>query len=349
MLFDVYFAEEETEFPTEGTYYVVAGNGFFIHRDNGIIRGLVKVDKASFLREIAETALWNPPPVPAKLIAQSLLFFRTVYKKYHDESAIMLHYNPTTKQYALVCPEQTVGPGSVEYDSSDRIDNDYLLVGSIHSHCGFGAFHSGVDRSDEETFDGLHITIGHVDRKHFTFVASLVVNGRRFPYFDLEEVAEGVVRVDWSPSSFMSPLIPSAVPEGQPIQSRVNRPAMFNGGETYGSWNGLLGELEERRIESMPEPIPIPVTPAKYRYQKRENYYDLIMLDGSEYGEIGFPIKWMDKVSKRTFFAATTTSAGPLFSGMKSIFVSNDNQDDDPKDANAPVEEGDKANEQKEA
>ena len=55
----------------------------------------------------------------------------------------------------------------------------YLRVGTIHSHCDFGAFHSGTDINDEADFDGLHVTFGHNNRDIFTISASIVVNNIR--------------------------------------------------------------------------------------------------------------------------------------------------------------------------
>ncbi len=353
MMFKVYFAEDGVELPSSGTYYVMGRDGLYIHKSNGIISGLFQVDKASFLNEVEEVAFWNPPRVPSGLIAQALLFFRRVYKKHHSEAAVLLHYNPMTMQYALFCPEQTVSGGGVNYSSDDRIDDDYQLVGSIHSHCGFGAYHSGTDIGDEETFDGLHVTIGHVDRKHFTFVASLVVNARRFPYVDPSVVVEGVERVQWQPfaKSFTRPASSPVVTAERPppVQSRPHPTGMFNSGETFDSWNGLLDELDERRIEALPAPPEPALVTTRYNYggyRKREKYFDLKMPDESSYVDVGFPPEWMDKVSKQGIIASATSSV-PLLSGMTDLFGRKNYQElasgDD--DANAVEVEGGEAGE----
>ncbi|NDH07532.1 hypothetical protein EBX93_16715 [bacterium] len=51
----------------------------------------------------------------------------------------------------------------------------------FNSHCDFSAFHSGTDQADESTFDGIHITLGHVNRNDFSIVASLAFSDNRFP------------------------------------------------------------------------------------------------------------------------------------------------------------------------
>jgi proteasome lid subunit RPN8/RPN11 len=97
----------------------------------------------------------------------------------------------------LWCPAQTVTGGSVKYNRADqptlkeRVQYGWKVVGTIHSHCDFSAFHSGVDTDDEADFDGLHITLGHVNRNAFSMVSSAAINANRIGY-DPSEVAEVV-------------------------------------------------------------------------------------------------------------------------------------------------------------
>ena len=171
--------DDVAKLPKRGTYYILARNGFYIHRDMGLIVGTVKVNQMSFLEPIEPWAEFFVPLIPEDITRQTVAFFRAVYRKMKTEAAVLLHYNEATNEFCLTCPEQEVSGASVAYDSSDRID-EFLLVGSLHSHCGFSAFHSGGDRNDEEAFDGLHITIGNNDSDQFSVVSSLVINGNRF-------------------------------------------------------------------------------------------------------------------------------------------------------------------------
>jgi len=65
----------------------------------------------------------------------------------------------------------------------------YITVASVHSHCSFSAFHSGTDIADEEYIEGLHITIGDVDEDHFSLVASIVSNRKRFKVDPLDFIS----------------------------------------------------------------------------------------------------------------------------------------------------------------
>jgi hypothetical protein len=65
------------------------------------------------------------------------------------------------------------------------------MVGTIHSHCDFSAFHSGTDERDEATFDGLHLTFGNVNRENFSIAGSVVFCNSRSKV-DPSTVCEGI-------------------------------------------------------------------------------------------------------------------------------------------------------------
>lgn len=195
--FPVYIYEEGIELPEEGTYFLVSGNGLWMHKDTGIVRGFVPVDNISVLKELDAHAHveCSLPKVPARCVWRIKQFFRDVVAKYHAEAEINLYYNKETKDYKIHIPEQTVSTGGVHYKRMalthvDGMEN-YLRVGTIHSHCDFGAFHSGTDVGDEEDFDGLHCTFGHNDKDEFTIAASVVVNGYRLEVNPMD-VLEGI-------------------------------------------------------------------------------------------------------------------------------------------------------------
>jgi len=107
------------------------------------------------------------------------------------------------QNYKLWCPEQTVTYSSVEYNRADNVpveDRNYIgstgdgwqMVGTIHSHCDFSAFHSGTDEADEASFDGVHLTFGHVNQDRFSIAASIVFSNNRTKMNPVD-VAEGIV------------------------------------------------------------------------------------------------------------------------------------------------------------
>lgn len=199
-LFPVYAYEEGMDLPKEGTYFVVAGNGLWMHKDTGIVRSFVPVKNISCLEDLkAEVELeCKLPKIPARLVWRVKEFFRRVVEVHRAESEVTLYYSKETGEFRVHVPHQQVSHGGVRYERVGLTHLDgmesYLRVGTIHSHCDFGAFHSGTDVGDEEDFDGIHVTFGHNDRDDFTISASVVVNGHRSAVAP-ESILDGIVPV----------------------------------------------------------------------------------------------------------------------------------------------------------
>lgn len=198
-MYPVYVYEEGMDLPKEGTYFVVAGNGIWLHKDTGIVRGFVPVEQISMLSDIdvsveLECSL---PKLPARLVWRVKQFFSRVVDKFRAEAEVTLYYNKDKKDYKVHIPKQQVSRAGVRYERAGLTHlegmADYLRVGTIHSHCDFGAFHSGTDINDEADFDGLHVTFGHNDKDVFTISASVVINGER-KKVDPLDFMEGIVQ-----------------------------------------------------------------------------------------------------------------------------------------------------------
>lgn len=186
-MFPVYVYEQDgMELPQEGTYYVVAANGIFLHKDTGLVRCFIPVKNISILADLnTEVSVGlNLPKLPAQFVQKVKQFFAEVVAKHRTEASTTLYFNKETSEFKVHVSQQYVSHGGVRY--SRKLSEDeaaeyegFLRVGTIHSHCDFMAFHSGVDTADEEDFDGLHVTFGHNDKEAFTITASVVVNGHR--------------------------------------------------------------------------------------------------------------------------------------------------------------------------
>jgi hypothetical protein len=138
----------------------------------------------------------NLPKLPAKHVWHIKELFKRVVGVYRAEANTQIYYNKDSKEFQIRVPQQVVSHCSVVYNNSrtdieENPDPDFLLVGTIHSHAGFAAFHSGTDVNDEADFDGLHVTFGHNDQDVFTISACIVVNGKR-QQVKPEEHLEGI-------------------------------------------------------------------------------------------------------------------------------------------------------------
>ena len=196
-MFPVYIYKDDLDLPDHGNYYLVAANGFWLHKDTGIVKAFVPVDNISVLEDLDAEGFVQCllPKLPAKHVWRIKTFFKNVVAKHHSEASTSLYYNKETKEFRIHVPKQTVSHGGVQYrrEALTHIEGmeNFLCVGTIHSHCDFGAFHSGTDISDEEDFDGLHCTFGHNNLDEFSISATVAVNGIRM-LVDPLSVLEGI-------------------------------------------------------------------------------------------------------------------------------------------------------------
>ena len=185
--------ENGTELP-EGNCYVICRDGVFLKKDTGLINAIIKVERLSFLKALPLSASMNIPKIPMEIFLEALLFFKRVYKKYKSEAVVLLYYDDKLQEFKLSAPEQRVSHSALKY-TPGLTENGFKLIGSIHSHADFGAFHSSIDHHDEADFDGIHITIGNVNgRQSFSVSTELVVNNNRFGQ-DTEDWVLGVTKV----------------------------------------------------------------------------------------------------------------------------------------------------------
>lgn len=213
----VYLYEKGVELPKVGKYYVITKTGIYMHKETKAGSALVPVDGIPWLQEPDLEFRLDLPKIPGRIIGQALTFFREVFRLYESESYVTLLYSKKLGQYMLWCPKQKVSRASVNYDRTDlpsfedrgnnvKENDNWQLVGTIHSHCDFSAFHSSTDTGDEASFDGIHITLGHVNRQQFSMVASVAMNDKR-ESLDPENCCTGIVRVankDVITSKFMT-------------------------------------------------------------------------------------------------------------------------------------------------
>ena len=192
-MYPTFIYKEGMELPTEGTFFVVAGNGQFLHKDTGQFKGFVQVQNISCLDDFPQysPASTSLPAIPHHWVMQVRKFFADVFTKHHSEACVLIYFNPTDQTYWIDAPDQQTSHIAVMYKPGP-VPSNYRLVGSIHSHCDFNAFHSGVDDADEKHFDGLHVTFGHVNSPNgISCSASIVLNGER-TMIDPSSILEGL-------------------------------------------------------------------------------------------------------------------------------------------------------------
>lgn len=190
-LFPVTLFREGDELPEAPIAYLVGRNGFAVKTETIAFRAVVPISHIPALAPIEATATWRLPPIPAECAMQILKFFQEVWKRHKSEAILLISYHERRGTFRLDAPSQRVSAGHISYEMPPRTEG-FLWVGTVHSHGSMQAFHSGTDTHDEEKFDGIHMTFGHVDRPLVQIVASLAVGGQRFTQ-PIESILGGVV------------------------------------------------------------------------------------------------------------------------------------------------------------
>ena len=177
-MFPVVIHDGKSELPNHDIMYIVAKEGIFLKKKLGLIESITPVKNISILESIIPTAKMNIPKIPGHIAAKAKAFFKEVYNVYHSEAIVVLYLNEKTNKYRVVAPHQKVSGGAAKY--TKFAINNHIMIGTIHSHANFSAFHSGIDDTDEKFFDGIHITFGHLADENISISASIVINGSRF-------------------------------------------------------------------------------------------------------------------------------------------------------------------------
>src|SRR5208282_1810415 len=116
-----------------------------------------------------------------------LRFFKWTYQDSKSESQVRLFVHPVHGWMAHAFPQKGgTGLTTKEIESEDAkaqraaIPEGYTAFGTVHHHCAINAFQSGVDLEDESAVDGLHITVGNVDKEQMDLHCRLYVKGNKF-------------------------------------------------------------------------------------------------------------------------------------------------------------------------
>ncbi len=181
---------------TQIPYYVAAKEGLYLFKSTAIGPCLIPQKDMPSLNSMGEYKAGyfqhKIPDVPTEIMSQALDFFRKVFFKNKAEAEVFILLNIETREFKLFVPWQVTSHGGVDslYDEAD-IPEGFTIIGTIHSHCDFSAFHSATDLGDASDFNGLHITIGHVDRESGpSFDQMVMINKLKFTYKSIDSVAD---------------------------------------------------------------------------------------------------------------------------------------------------------------
>lgn len=110
--------------------------------------------------------------IPMEIWRQVTGFLRSSQIIHKEEAQLNLMFNMSTQEWGVwVFPQFMMGMHT-EADLEDpefvRQRNewgpDWVVGGTVHHHCGMSAFASGTDNQDELNKDGIHITLGFMEK-----------------------------------------------------------------------------------------------------------------------------------------------------------------------------------------
>ena len=182
--------------PTDPIFYWVTRCGVFLCRNSTMFASDVKVDY--FPRTLAlhcDQCQIDLPRLPTSALEYIVGFFSRVFDLYQSESIVLLFWEPKTKRYKLVVPDQTATvwqssqglrtPLDVKYEVPVNLLGRYMLLGDIHCHGDMSSYASHTDQFDELHRDGIHAVVGHIDREVPTFHVEMSIDRARFSlHFD---------------------------------------------------------------------------------------------------------------------------------------------------------------------
>lgn len=135
---------------------------------------------------------WTGPKIDPEVWRQVLAFFKWSYDTTKSETQVRLYVNHQTREWAAWAFPQKLGLGMAakEIDEGQEgydltreqraqfSDADgWFYYGTVHHHCSSGAFQSSTDTANEFNQDGLHITVGGLDKEQYSLDCRLYQSG----------------------------------------------------------------------------------------------------------------------------------------------------------------------------
>lgn len=156
-------------------------------------------------------------------------FLQWTYTNSGGEGQIRLFYNPTTCTWKAHPFEQFVSKGLTTDEKKDSdlskkvvesmLSQGYINNGTVHHHCSISAFQSGTDLADEIKQNGLHITLGFMDKEVYGYhsratlrgVCYSIVDSEWIESLDLSNIGDSSFPPDWKNYVVEKPVVPVTV------------------------------------------------------------------------------------------------------------------------------------------
>ena len=138
------------------------------------IEGLFKATYKHKIEGTEASISYRGPKISPVLWAQIVGFCKWTYAEHKCEAQVRLFVDLKEKTWVAWAFPQEIETGLHTKEKTgpffdrqrEALPNaqDLIPYGTVHHHCSAGAFQSGTDHDDEKNQDGLHITLGNMDK-----------------------------------------------------------------------------------------------------------------------------------------------------------------------------------------
>lgn len=198
------------------------GTAYMLYEDN-LFCGYIPIKS----RSADPWLVYNGPKLPLTLWREVLAFFDWSYKTTKSETQVRLYFHLKEKKWRAWAFPQERDTGMTTHELPDLTGSEakkagliggWVVAGTIHHHCASTAFQSGVDKENEKTQNGVHITVGKMDERRYDLHGRVSFKGE---FYDIGwgEWFERPPKLEGLPNGFLDDVVEyflkEAVSEGE--------------------------------------------------------------------------------------------------------------------------------------
>jgi len=151
------------------------------------VEGLFHCKLTHEIKATAAVFDYTGPKFKQDMWDEVLAFFKWSNNEHHSEAQVRLFVHPVHGWKAWAFPQEGgTGMTTRELDTPEareqrmQFNDEWFLYGTVHHHCNSSAFQSGVDTHNEESQEGIHITVGNMDRDQHSIHSRFYYKGCKF-------------------------------------------------------------------------------------------------------------------------------------------------------------------------
>ncbi len=205
---------------------------------NTTVPGLIKGTVEYSIQSATSTLEWAGPKINPELWNAILEFFWDTYRHSKSESQVRLYVNTKDRKWAAWAypQEARTGMSAREIDNPQakeqremfKDSDGWIYAGTVHHHCDCTAFQSGTDHMNEKDQDGLHITVGHINKKHHDIHCRFYFDGLEYApdmaaFWDIGQAVKDLIPPDcWDRAARHQMTVPAPNGTVYPEQWKAN-------------------------------------------------------------------------------------------------------------------------------